>query len=322
MVSVTGMTGGRFARVTTQLPRDRDRSAPGFVLALARACHPGPVMAVTLCATGYALAIGRRPKEALRIGVAVATGQLAIGWQNDWIDAARDRAALRLDKPIATGALGRGPAGVAAALAALGTIPASLANGRQGGLSHLGAVASAASYNLKLKSTAYSFLPYAVSFSLLPEFVHLSGDRPEHAPRWAVIGAGALGVAAHLLNVLPDREADLAQGVRGLPQQLSRKADIALAALCLALSSLVITFGPRRVANKSLVALGASLLFAAAALLAAARDDDRNAFRLVLLVALCDVAALLMNAHRDHEMTGPSSETSNHSSARDHERRP
>ena len=252
---------------------------------------------MTLCATGYALALGRRPKAALRIGLAIGTGQLAIGWQNDWIDADRDAVVGRSDKPVATGEVTKESARLAATLAALGTIGPSLANGRQSGVVHLAAVISAASYNVHLKKTAASFLPYAVSFSLLPEVIHLSGDEPEHAPAWAVVGAGALGVAAHFLNVLPDREADLEQGIRGLPQRLSRRTDIVIAACFLALASLVITFGPRRV-KRSFISFGASILLASAAVIAATRENNRSAFRLVLLVALFDVASLMQSARR------------------------
>lgn len=291
----------RWTAVTGEAPSLSVRSA----FALARSCHPGPVVAVTLCATGYALAIGKPLKAALRVGLAIGTGQLAIGWQNDWIDADRDAAAGRPDKPVAIGVVTKSTVRLAATLAALGTISTSLANGRRSGLAHLTAVASASSYNVHLKRTMASFLPYAISFSLLPETIHQSGDEPEHAPAWAVIAAGALGVAAHFLNVLPDREADLEQGVRGLPQQLSRRTDIVLAACFLTLASLFITFGPPRRAKGSQTSFAASLVLGCLALVAASRRNDQSAFRLVLVVALFDVASLLRSARRSIALQEP-----------------
>jgi len=41
------------------------------------------------------------------VTIAVLLGQLSIGWQNDWTDAERDRAAGRADKPISAGEISR-----------------------------------------------------------------------------------------------------------------------------------------------------------------------------------------------------------------------
>ena len=43
----------------------------------------------------------------LAVGAAVLAGQLSVGWHNDWLDAERDSAAARPDKPVATGAVSR-----------------------------------------------------------------------------------------------------------------------------------------------------------------------------------------------------------------------
>jgi len=47
----------------------------------------------------------------------VFTDQLSIGWSNDYLDAERDRAVLRSDKPVATGAIEPRVAGIAAVVA-------------------------------------------------------------------------------------------------------------------------------------------------------------------------------------------------------------
>ena len=240
---------------------------------------------------GYALSIGRAPREAARIGLAVLTGQLAIGWQNDSLDAARDREAGRLDKPIVAGEVPAPLVGLAAGAAALSCVAASLANGRRAGLTHLLALASAASYNLGLKSTVASFAPYGLSFSLLPAFASLSGEQERRPALWACAAAGTLGLAAHLLNVLPDRGLDRALGVYGLPQRLSPTTDLALGGTLLALSSALIALGPRRLDAAALLGLTSSLALGAAVIHAAASGHERRAFRLVLALALLDVRA-------------------------------
>lgn len=268
----------------------------GTSLGLIRASHPGPVIAVSMAAVGYALASGSSVRRAARVGVAVFSGQLAIGWQNDWTDADQDHIAGRSDKPIASGDVSRRLIGAAAIAAGVSCVPASLNNGRTAGLTHLVAVASAASYNAGVKATAASFVPYAISFSLLPVFVHQSQPGASHAPIWAPMAAGSLGVAAHVLNVLPDRDLDREMGVFGLPQRLSRRQNLALVEGLLLTSSTLVSFGPRRPGIGSMAGFLASLGLASAAIHAAHARDDRSSFRLVLLLALLDVAQLIVGA--------------------------
>ena len=280
--------------------QDPRTDAVRALLGLSRACHPGPVVAVSTASFGYALAIGCSRREAARVGFSVFMGQLAIGWHNDWTDAARDLRAARHDKPIANGEVARSLVGAAAAIAALSCVPASLANGRRAGTTHLVAVASAVAYNAWLKSTPLSFVPYAVSFSLLPVIAHQSGKAVRATPPWASATAGTLGIAAHLLNVLPDRETDRCLGVLGLPQRLSPGQCIGLAGGLLAASSALVSFGPRRGARSGGAGFALSIALSATALREGRRRNDRRSFRLVLLIALADVAQLLWSSSKDH----------------------
>jgi 4-hydroxybenzoate polyprenyltransferase len=254
---------------------------------------------VTAATAGYALSIGRSRREAFRVGLAVLTGQLAIGWQNDFVDASRDRRAGRRDKPIVAGDVPEGLVGAAAGSAAVACVVASLANGRRAGLLHLLALSSAASYNAGLKATVASPLPYALSFSLLPAFARRAGCREAPAAPWASAAAGALGVAAHLVNVLPDRELDRSLGVLGLPQRLEPTVDLGVAGALLGLSSALISFGPSRGATSRLPGLACSLSLCGAVIGAARSSRERTAFRLVLLLALLDVVQLLLGASRN-----------------------
>ena len=198
-------------------------------LGLAKGCHPGPVAVVTTASIGLTRVFGGQRREALRVGAAVLAGQLAIGWQNDWIDAERDRLAARSDKPISSDLVGRGTVGTAAVLAAAACVPASAALGRRAALAHLVAVASAVSYNAGLKRTVLSILTYGVSFGLLPVVAHDASPREGTTPGWAIAAGALLGMAAHLVNVLPDRDADRDMGVLGVPQRLSPDVSLTLA---------------------------------------------------------------------------------------------
>src|ERR1039458_4905142 len=75
----------------------------GSALALLRASHPEPTVMVTALAVALAVGTGRDAAGVLAVGAAVLAGQLSVGWHNDWLDAARDAASGRPDKPVAAG---------------------------------------------------------------------------------------------------------------------------------------------------------------------------------------------------------------------------
>jgi 4-hydroxybenzoate polyprenyltransferase len=267
------------------------------VAELVRSCHPQPAIAVSAMAALLAVSSGRSPQGTVAVFAAVLAGQLSVGWSNDYLDAGRDAATGRTDKPVAAGLIPRRAVGAAAALALLASVPLSLLSGVLPGLLHIAAVLSAWAYNVRLKSTALSVLPYLVSFGLLPAFV-VSG-LPGHPvpPVWLVAAGALLGGAAHFANVLPDLAGDLATGVRGLPHRLGR-AWSALAALALLLLASVVlaVWAPGLPSAVRLVAVPAALAAGVAGLWLGRRDGSRAAFTGVMAVAVLDVLLLVLGA--------------------------
>ncbi|MEV7213721.1 UbiA family prenyltransferase [Kitasatospora cineracea] len=211
--------------------------------ALLRACHPAPAAAVTALTAAMAVAAGRGVLGTALTTGAVAAGQLSIGWSNDLVDRCRDADAGRADKPLAGREVSAGRVAGATRWAVACCVLLSAACGPAAATVHLVAVAAGWAYNLRLKATAWSWLPYAVAFALLPAFVTLAPP----GGRWpapAVLGAGALlGVSAHFANVLPDLAADRAAGVRGLPQRLGRRVSATAAVLAATAAALLLAPG-------------------------------------------------------------------------------
>lgn len=265
------------------------------VTALLLACHPAPAAAVTALAGLLAVAAGASASVTSRVVAAFAAGQLSIGWSNDWWDADRDRLVARADKPVAAGQVSRRTVGGAAAAAAIATVPLSFTLGLAAGTAHVVAVASAWSYNLHLKRTALSWLPFTVSFGLLPVVVTLAVEPPHVAPWWAVAAGALLGVGAHLVNVLPDVDDDLATGVRGVVHRLPRAAVAVLAPAVLALATLVVVLGPPGPPGTARwVALALAVAAATAAGVTGARGRGRVVpLAATVLVAVVNVALLL-----------------------------
>jgi 4-hydroxybenzoate polyprenyltransferase len=263
------------------------RRRPSFLLALLVACHPLPTAAVTVFATVLTAAFGGRGGLLVLVAVATLSGQLCVGWSNDGIDADRDRAAGRADKPVGSGRIGRRTVITAAAAAGLVSVPVSLAIGWRPGALHLLAVGCALAYNGGLKSTPVSPLPYVLSFGLLPTVTSLAAGAG-WPPAGCVVAAGLLGAAAHAANTVGDTRADEATGVRGLPQRLGPRRSLTATAVLVALAAVVLLAGiltggrdPRTVLSGVLLA-AAALLAAGSAARRAGVHGGRAAFRITL----------------------------------------
>jgi 4-hydroxybenzoate polyprenyltransferase len=269
------------------------------VVGFLRASHPEPSAAVTAITALLALAVGHGWAGVLVVTGAIAASQLAIGWHNDWLDAERDTAAGRTDKPIPSGSISRRAVGIGALVAAVATVPIALPAGVPAGLAIGVALAGGLLYNWPLKATPLSVVPYAVSFGLLPSFVVLALPGAPAPPLWLPLAGGLLGAGAHFANVLPDLADDADAGIRGLPHILGPFwSRLAAAALLLAATA-VLAFGPPGAPSW----LGLAAVALAVAVLPAGWYADRRArarnaratgaFRAVLLVALIDVGLMV-----------------------------
>lgn len=268
-------------------------SAVGTVGGLVRACHPEPTVAVTGVAAALAAAAGRGVAGTLAAAAAVLAGQLSIGWMNDYRDRDRDVRTGRPDKPLATGRLDPGVLRAATLAAAVAVVPLSLLSGPVAGLLHLAAVGSGWAYNLWLKATALSVLPYAVSFGLLPAFV-TAGLPGRPVLGWLVAAGALLGAGAHFANALPDLAGDLATGVRGLPHRIGAAGSRVAAAVLLTAASVVLAVGPPGPPGMpGTGAVAVAVVCGVGAAVLGRRPGSRAAFLGVLVVAVVDVALLI-----------------------------
>jgi len=273
---------------------------PTTAVALLRSTHPGPAAAVTLIVVVLGLGVGLDGWRLALLGIAFAANQASVGLSNDWIDADRDTAVGRTDKPIARGWVSASAVRAAAfttlALAIAATVPL----GWLATLAQAVFLASAWSYNVVLKRTAASVLPYVLSFGLLPAVVTLSLPVPAWPAAWAM-GLGALlGVAAHFANVLPDLDDDKATGVRGLPHRIGARATGLATWAALFAASVLALVGPVGevtgvqwagfVATTVIAIVGVALVFS--------RPPSRRLFQLIIAAALVNVVVLALAGSR------------------------
>lgn len=296
---ISGRSDGAYAQAvhTTAASATTPRSSSGGrLLGLLAASHPGPSLTVTVVATVLAATTGRGLGGTVLTASAVLTGQLSVGWCNDRADLHRDIATGRRDKPLTTGTVTPRTVATAALCALVLCVPLSLAMGPAAGGVHLVAVALAWSYNLGIKRTPLSWLPYAAAFALLPAVVTLGLPNHPWPPGWAMAAGALLGIGAHASNVLPDIEDDLTTGVRGLPQRLGAHRARLMAAVPLLAASTVLVLGPSTPAGP-LEWTGLAVTSAlAAAVVLPPRSGARSRlpFTATLLLAVLDVALLVL----------------------------
>jgi 4-hydroxybenzoate polyprenyltransferase len=267
------------------------RSSAAVLTGLVRGCHPGPTFVVTLVAALLTVAGGAPAWTTAVVAVTVLSGQLSIGWSNDWLDAARDMA--REDKPTAAGVISPPTLRTAAVVALVATALLSVLLSWPHGLWQLVLVGAGWAYNLGLKATVASPVPYAVGFGALPVYALTAAGV---TVAWWVPACGALlGVAAHFANVAPDIELDRSQGVHGLPQRLGAQLSLALALAALAVAGAVLVGQLDVSAPAQAAAAAVVLLPLCLGLWVLVRGRDaRLTFRLVMVAAVLDVALLVV----------------------------
>lgn len=239
----------------------------------------------------FLVALASAPRlEVGRLAVltlAMASSQASIGWSNDYVDRHKD-AVHQWVKPVARGMIDAGvllPLALAAAIlalalaAALGPLPLALMVAGTG---------CGFTYNLGLKDTAGSWVPYILAFALLPLYAWEAVDAdPGHFLGLYLFGP-PLVLAIHLGQSAPDIASDRIAGAGGLAASLGRRRTVQAIAACLTLGSLAATLlaaladGDWRIFAP---ALALDVAMAAAALAAYASAREPAAFRLIVLSA-------------------------------------
>ncbi len=178
-----------------------------------------------------AILAGAPPSRAALLGVAMVALQFGIGATNDIIDAPRD-AGRKPGKPIPAGLVGRRAAAVVAGLAFASGLVLSIPSGLPTLALAVTGTAIGLAYDLRLKGTAWSWLPFAVGIPLLPVFGWLgaTGTLP---PLFGLLipVAVAAGAALAIANSLVDVERDRAAGVESIATALGPRRARAIEAV-------------------------------------------------------------------------------------------
>jgi 4-hydroxybenzoate polyprenyltransferase len=189
----------------------------------------------------FAVALGIRWPDARLAGIflTILLSQLSISALNDWADRDRDAAAHR-PRPVAVGRIQPAVALGLAMVFALGSIPGALAFGPMAATVLLIGLLAGWAYDLWLKPTALSFLPFAVAFPLLPTWIGLVAGRSLSSLFWLIPAGAFLAAAIHLADSLPDITTDAGSGLRTLAVRLGSSRTIVAISGCIMVGGLIV----------------------------------------------------------------------------------
>lgn len=187
--------------------------------ALLRLAHPLPTLLNAVAAAALATVAGGTPSAAALVALTMLGVHTFIGATNDYID--RDRDAGRPEKPLARRQL---PPRVALLMAAAGLTAGLTAAAQVSALTLVLAALGALvgfTYNIWLKRTALSWLPFAVGVSIIPAFAWstVSSVLPTPILTLSLVALPG-GAALALQNSLADRVLDAERGMRSAAVRL------------------------------------------------------------------------------------------------------
>lgn len=264
-----------------------------------RLLHPFPVAMNGVAAAAFALLAHRGWPGTARVALIVAAivgSQAAVGVVNDLRDRDLD-AIAKPSKPLIAGRASVAGAYVLGALALVVALVAGVALGVRSLALVVAMTAAGLVYDLWLKRTAFSALPYVLGLPILPiwAWICVRGAPPR---LWFTYPLGVLiGFGLHLANALPDAERDAEGGIRGIVQVVGKRTARALCIGSFALTLGVVAALVRSHGGMVVVLIAcAAVLLAVAAIGAAVRPTvavlQRN-WGLLIGCAMCIAAAWL-----------------------------
>jgi len=232
-----------------------------------RLTHPFPSILDGIVVGAVAAIAGAAADRIVVLAVSMTLLQLGIGATNDVVDAPFD-AGLKRGKPIPAGLVPRQAAAALAVAWFIGGLVAAATVGFAIAGVALIVVAVGLTYDLRLKGTAWSWLPFAIGIPILPVYGWL-GARGSLEPAFALLVPAAIlaGAALAIGNSIVDIERDIAAGRTSVAARLGRpRAARAAAGLLLTVAAAAWVSAARLPATLSpavgLVAVGAALISA------------------------------------------------------------
>jgi 4-hydroxybenzoate polyprenyltransferase len=226
------------------LPRERSTSGPParWSPRALRIVHPFPTLLNVVATLGLAFVASDGAPDVgtlWRMLLMMLCAQCAIGVVNDYCDRDLD-AQTKPWKPIPSGLVQPSTALAIAGVLLAATVVLAATLGPWGFALGMLGTACGLAYDVRLKRSVFSAVPFMVAIPTLPLWVWASLGEWDDVLWWLIPLGALIGLALHLANTLPDIEDDAAHGVRGMAHRLGARHSMLVAwgavALALALS--------------------------------------------------------------------------------------
>jgi 4-hydroxybenzoate polyprenyltransferase len=209
---------------------------------------------------------------AFLIGLSIFLIHAAIGSLNDFLDIELDRR-TRPDKPLVRGDLSPRGAFLISAGAAVVGVGLSASFGLPVLLISIVVLAAGLAYDLWLKGTLVSWMPYGIAIPALPVWGFLAAGQFTPVLLLSFPLGILIALALYLANTIPDIEGDTDFGIAGLAQRLGVVRSLVVTWVCFGLTMALLALTPVLLGNDP--ALLWPGIGAGAVLLAAMVVDDR-----------------------------------------------
>ncbi len=186
-----------------------------------RLLHPFP----SLLVAGLTLALvpvansNSEPSRYVSLGVGMLLFQFCIGVTNDLVDSADD-AVEKPWKPLAAGVMSHRSATILAFALGIAGLAFTAPVGPRAWLVGVAGLACGLSYDLRVKRSPLSWLPWSLAFPLIPTWVWVATSEWSPFLLWVWPLGALFGLSLHLANQAPDAAGDAAQGIDSLVQRL------------------------------------------------------------------------------------------------------
>ena len=199
------------------------RAAAYLSVGLLRIVHPFPSALDAVAAATIAAIAGADPFRAGRLGLAMLFLQFAIGVANDLADTASD-AISKPTKPLPGGLVSRSLATRAFVLVSLVGLGFAAWVGPAPAVVGVLGLADGMLYDVRLKGTAFGWVPFAAGVGLLPLYSWVGAGAALTAGVGVVAALAVLaGTALALANAYADLERDVASGTVSIATTLGAR---------------------------------------------------------------------------------------------------
>ena len=203
--------------------------------------------AVMNAAAGIVFYLIAADRPSLFAGAAVALSiflvSASVGSMNDFLDVDLDRR-TKPEKPIARGDLRPRTAFAISVLSAIVGVLLSAALGLPVMVVALLVLASGLAYDVWLKGTLWSWVPYGIGIPALPVWGFLAAGQFTPVLLLSFPLGALISLALYLANTIPDLEGDTAYGIKGLAHRLGLRRSLIASWACFGLTTGLLALTP------------------------------------------------------------------------------